>query len=153
MKITKIELRICKQVCYLILMILGFTACIQSIQENKERDTNTEPTQKVRRFGSVIKIKPDMIGRYKELHANPWPEVQKQITESNIRNYSIYLKDDYLFSYFEYVGDDFEADMKKMAEDSVTREWWKETDPCQIPMETRKEGEWWASMEEVFHQD
>ena len=94
-----------------------------------------------------------MIERYKELHANPWPEVQEQIHESNIRNYSIYLKDDYLFSYFEYVGDDFEADMKKMAEDSVTREWWKETDPCQIPLETREEGEWWAGMEEVFHQD
>jgi len=27
------------------------------------------------------------------------------------------------------------------------------TDPCQIPLETREEGEWWASMEEVFHQD
>lgn len=94
-----------------------------------------------------------MLDQYKELHANPWPGVLEQITECNIRNYSIYLKDDYLFSYFEYVGEDFAADMTKMAEDSLTREWWKLTDPCQVPLETRKEGEWWASMEEVFHHD
>jgi len=107
----------------------------------------------VKRFGSVIKIKPEMLAQYKELHANPWPEVLEQITKSHIRNYSIYLKDDYLFGYFEYVGNDFEGDMIKMAEDSITREWWKLTDPCQIPLDSRKEGEWWATMEEVFHQD
>ena len=94
-----------------------------------------------------------MLERYKELHANPWPGVMKQITESGIRNYSIYLKDDYLFGYFEYVGNDFEADMQKMAEDSITQEWWKLTDPCQIPLESRAEGEWWATMEEVYHQE
>ena len=66
---------------------------------------------------------------------------------------SIYYKDGYLFSYFEYVGNDFEADMKKMSDDSLTQEWWKLTDPCQIPLETRKEGEWWATMEEIFHLD
>ncbi len=58
---------------------------------------------------------------------------------------------DLLFSYLEYIGDDFEADMAKMAEDSVTREWWKLTDPCQVPLETRAEGEWWANKEEIFH--
>lgn len=107
----------------------------------------------VKRYGSVIKVKPEMLDQYKELHANPWPGVLEQITECNIRNYSIYLKDDYLFSYFEYVGQDFAADMARMAEDSLTRAWWKLTDPCQAPLETRKEGEWWASMEEVFHHD
>ena len=37
------------------------------------------------------------------------------IQECNIRNYSIYYRDGYLFSYYEYVGDDYEADMAKMA--------------------------------------
>ena len=107
----------------------------------------------IRRYGYVIKIKPEMLDQYKQLHRNPWPGVLEQITKSNIRNYSIYLKDNYLFSYFEYVGDDFESDMAKMAEDSVTLEWWKQTDPCQDPLESRAEGEWWAMMEEVFHHD
>jgi len=132
----------------MLLLILMITACTPST--NEKENASTKP---VMRFGSVIKIRPEKLAQYKELHANPWPEVQEQITKSNIRNYSIYLKDDYLFGYFEYVGNDFEGDMKKMAEDSVTQEWWKMTDPCQIPLETREEGEWWASMEEVFHQD
>jgi len=130
-------------------------ACTPSIKEKEATPLETSEVSKkqVRRFGSVIKIKPEMLAQYKELHANPWPKVQEQITKSNIRNYSIYLKDDYLFGYFEYIGDDFEGDMAKMAEDSVTQEWWKLTDPCQIPLETRADGEWWANMEEVFHQD
>lgn len=99
----------------------------------------------------MIKIDTTKIDEYKELHANAWPKVLKMIDECNINNYSIYLKDDYLFSYFEYDGTDFEVDMAKMAQDSVTKEWWKLTDPLQVPLESRKEGEWWASMEEVFH--
>ncbi|MCK4346374.1 MAG: L-rhamnose mutarotase [Bacteroidales bacterium] len=101
----------------------------------------------------IIKVKPEKLEEYKKLHANPWPGIMNMLTECNIRNYSIYYKDGYLFSYFEYVGNDFEADMKKMADDSLTQEWWKLTGPCQIPLETRKEGEWWATMEEIFHLD
>jgi L-rhamnose mutarotase len=53
----------------------------------------------------------------------------------------------------EYVGDDYEADMQKMADDPKTQEWWSITKPMQQPLETRKEGEWWADMEEIFHLD
>ena len=49
------------------------------------------------------------------------------------------------------MGDDFEADMAKMAADPTTQEWWAVCKPCQVPVETRAEGEWWADMEEVFH--
>lgn len=140
----------------LVVTIATLTVACSVPDKNEDADSITTKEQakkQVKRFGSVIKIKPEMLAQYKELHANPWPEVMEQITKSNIRNYSIYLKDDYLFGYFEYVGDDFERDMAKMAEDSMTREWWKLTDPCQIPLETRAEGEHWANMEEVFHQD
>jgi L-rhamnose mutarotase len=73
--------------------------------------------------------------------------------DCNIRNYSIYLKDGNLFGYYEYIGEDYAADMAKMAADPVTQEWCKHTDPCQEPLLARKEGEWWAIMEEVFHCD
>ena len=105
------------------------------------------------RYGSVIKLKPEKLAEYKELHANVWPEVLKMIHDCNIRNYSIYYRDGFLFSYFEYHGDDFAADMKKMAADANTQAWWKLTDPCQQPLETCKPGEWWAGMEEFFHAD
>jgi L-rhamnose mutarotase len=107
----------------------------------------------MQRYGSVIKVKPEKVVEYKELHANVWPEVLRMIWECNIRNYSIFFKDGYLFSYFEYHGEDFDADMKRMAADPNTQAWWKWTDPCQQPLETRKPGEWWASMEEFFHAD
>lgn len=107
----------------------------------------------MKRYGQVIGIKPDKIEYYKKLHANVWPEILKMITECNIENYSIYLKDNFLFSYFEYVGNNFEADMAKMAADPNTQKWWTECMPCQSPIESREEGQWWADMEEVFHLD
>lgn len=76
-----------------------------------------------------------------------------KITECGIRNYSIYHKDGFLFSYFEYVGEDFEADMALMAADPRTQEWWGYCKPCQEPLESRQPGDWWASMEEMFHWD
>jgi L-rhamnose mutarotase len=82
-----------------------------------------------------------------------WPEILQKIKECNIQNYSIFHKDGLLFAYFEYVGDDFESDMAKMAADPKTQEWWSIMEPMQQPVENRKEGEWWANMDEVFHLD
>jgi L-rhamnose mutarotase len=59
----------------------------------------------------------------------------------------------YQFSNFEYTGNDFQADMAKMAADPTTQKWWKETDPCQIPIPMRGPQEFWSAMEEVFHSD
>ena len=53
----------------------------------------------------------------------------------------------------EYLGEDFDADMAKMAADPKTKEWWAIMEPMQQPVKNRKEGEWWANMEEVFHLD
>jgi L-rhamnose mutarotase len=33
------------------------------------------------------------------------------------------------------------------------QKWWEICDPQQIPLATRKAGEWWAEMTEVFHHD
>lgn len=105
------------------------------------------------RYGSVLRLNPASIETYKRYHAQVWPEILATIERCNIRNYSIFLKDDLLFGYFEYHGADYEADMAKMAADPKTQEWWSIMMPMQRPIETRKPGEWWASMEEVFHAD
>jgi L-rhamnose mutarotase len=107
----------------------------------------------MKRYGMVIRLKPERLEEYKRLHAAVWPEVLRKITECNIRNYSIYHKDDLLFSYFEYVGKDFDGDMAKMAADPITQKWWDVCKPCHDPLPTRGEGEWWANMDEVFHCD
>ena len=112
----------------------------------------------MKRYGMVIGLKRDRVEQYQGLHAAVWPKVLKMITECNIRNYSIYLRrlpdgNHYLFSYFEYVGEDFAADMAKMAADPITQKWWDVCMPCQQPLPDRAEGQWWASMDEVFHWD
>lgn len=107
----------------------------------------------MKRYGMVINLKPDRIEEYKLLHAAVWPDVLKKIAECNIRNYSIYLKEHTLFSYFEYVGTDYNADMERMAADQTIQKWWDVCKPCQEPLGSRYEGEWWANMEEVFHLD
>ena len=109
----------------------------------------------MRRVGSVIGLQPGAVQRYKELHAAVWPEVLARIEASSIRNYSIFLKEpeNLMFSYFEYHGQDFDADMRAIAADPKTKEWWSVCGPLQAPLATRQKGEWWASMEEVFHAD
>ena len=128
-----------------ILLAVTFLSCTK--QEKDQAKTE------VKRYGWVIKVKPEKLDYYKELHANPWPEVNAMLKECNIRNYSIYYRDGLLFSYLEYTGTNFDADMKKMAADPMTQKWWKETDPCQEPVDSAKEGVWWADMEEVYHLD
>lgn len=107
----------------------------------------------VQRYGSVIKVAPGRLEEYKRLYAAVWDSVKKMIKECNLQNYSIYYKDGYLFSYYEYTGNDYAADMAKMAADPETQRWWTFCEPCQQPLESRAEGEWWATMEEVFHLD
>ena len=107
----------------------------------------------MKRYGSVIGVRPEKFAEYKKLHAAVWPGVLKMIKECNIKNYSIYYHNGLLFSYFEYTGSDYEADMSKMAADSETQKWWDVCKPCQLPLDSRKAGEWWADAEEVFHCD
>jgi L-rhamnose mutarotase len=107
----------------------------------------------MKRYGQIIGLDAAAIAEYKRLHADVWPDVLAMIAACNIKNYSIFLREpeNILFAYFEYHGDDYDADMAKMAEDPNTRRWWSICGPMQRPLETRRDGEWWARMEEVFH--
>ena len=107
----------------------------------------------IRRIGEMIKIRPEGLEEYKRYNANPLPGVNEMIKECNIKNYSIYQRGDYMFAYYEYDGDDFEADMAKMAADPATQHWWSLVKPLMEPLEDRKEGEFWSGMEEVYHLD
>ena len=111
-----------------------------------------------RRFGQVIGLAEESIAEYIRVHREVWPEVLEQIERSHITNYSIFLRrlpdgNNYLFSYFEYKGTDFDMDMEAMAADPKTQEWWAICGPMQRPLEDRGPSAWWAEMEEVFHHD
>ena len=105
------------------------------------------------RYGSCVRLHPEKIEEYKRLHAAVWPQVLEMITRCHIRNYTIFLHDGWLFSYFEYTGDDFQQDMDRMAADPVTQEWWKVCTPCFDPECLPEKKAWWIGMEEIFHLD
>jgi len=105
----------------------------------------------MKRIASVIGLPPESVDRYESLHAAVWPTVLARVSASNIVNYSIYRYGELLFSYMEYVGDDFDADMAGMPADPSTQEWWAVCMPLQRPVDDRAEGEWWKELPEVFH--
>ncbi|WP_394926381.1 L-rhamnose mutarotase [uncultured Robinsoniella sp.] len=107
----------------------------------------------MKRIGEMIKIKPEGLKQYKAYHANPLPGVNEILKACNIQNYSIYQRGDYMFAYYEYVGEDFDADMEKVAADPATQKWWDLVKPLMQPLDDRKENEFWSGMEEVYHLD
>jgi L-rhamnose mutarotase len=117
----------------------------------------SKPSRKPQRFGSMIGLRPEKRDEYVRLHAHCWPEVLAMLKKCHIQNYSIYLGEVdgklYLFSYFEYTGEDIAKDVALMKADAKTREWWTHTDPCQIRLPDTKEGDWWKGIPEVFHMD
>ncbi len=103
------------------------------------------------RHASCVGLRPEQRERYLELHAQVWPEVESMLAAANIRNYTIFLRDDTLFSYYEYVGTDHAADLARIAADPATQRWWQLTDPCQERLPGTPEGEQWAPLTEVWH--
>lgn len=107
----------------------------------------------VRRFGSIIRIAPGRAAEYQRLHAEVWPAVARNLRAAHVRNYSIFMRGDLLFSYLEYDGDDYESDMAALAAEPVTRRWRRLTAQCQLPMPDASPAQSWAPMAEVFHLD
>jgi cytidyltransferase-like protein len=112
-------------------------------------------------LGSIIGLRPEWVDRYTVLHQHVFPGVLARLAQSNIRNYSIFRgpgRDDIaagpdgpaltLFSHLEYAGDDYAADMAAIAADETTKQWWTLTDPMQVPLPERADGDWWAALPE-----
>jgi L-rhamnose mutarotase len=125
--------------------------------------TSSRPTYRLknqgRRIAQIVKLKPEHVEEYKAAHARVWPEVLKQIKDSNIEDYSIFHDPEthILFASFKYVGYNWAGDMEKMRENPKVQEWWKMTDSFQesfIPgAKSSYDGEpaWWKGVEEVFY--
>jgi L-rhamnose mutarotase len=107
----------------------------------------------MQRMGMVIGVKPEAIAQYKRLHAVGSAEVNALLAGCGVKNYSIYLREpeNLLFGYWEYHGEDWAADARRLDGEPAIRAWLAQTDPCQQPLSSAKEGEWWSVMEEVFH--
>ena len=108
----------------------------------------------MKRFGMVIKIKPEKFEEYRRLHADSYHGVRDLLNKYHMHNFSIFLmkiKDEYYeFGYYEYAGDDYEGDMAKLAAEPRNKEWLVMCDPMQVPLEGHES---WAFMDEIYHND
>ena len=102
----------------------------------------------MKRFIMYSDLKPEKVQDYVELHAHPWPELLDLLNKCNIHNYSISLRGTQLYTYYEYTGEDYEADMEFMDNSSVMQEWWKYSKPCFVGHER---GEYYETLQEVFY--
>ncbi len=112
------------------------------------------------RFGQRLGLRPERHAEYVAMHARIWPEIESAIASADIRNYSIFcLQVDgpafELFGYYEYWGppQDYARRMQELAAAPRMQQWWDLMEAMQIPHPRRRAGEWWATMDEVFHQD
>ncbi|KZP00787.1 rhamnose mutarotase [Calocera viscosa TUFC12733] len=123
-------------------------------------------THEGKRVCQVIKLRKEHEEEYKRIHASVWPSVLAALRKAHIVDYSIHFLPSppypsggeelagLLIATFKYVGRDWDADMRGIAEDEETRRWWWVTDGMQssfVSGATGSEaGEWWTDCQEVF---
>ena len=104
----------------------------------------------MKRIATISKLVPGTAEDYIELHKNVWPGVVQAGHDAHMQNFSIYRFGDYLFSYYEYTGDDFESDMARKAALPVSQQWQEATGQYrQLMTETSRAIE----LEEIWHED
>ncbi len=120
--------------------------------ENGTKGQNNPPAPL--RFGRVIKLKTECEQEYREYHRNLWPEIEAAIRAAGIKNYSIFLRDGYLFAYMELAAEISPGGLAQYwANNETCKEWEKQMNRMQEPLSNAQAGESWAPMDEIFHQD
>lgn len=107
----------------------------------------------MKKIGQVCGITLENAEKYIEYHNNVPKEIRELIRECNIRNYRIFYRNGLLFSYYDYIGENYEEDMRKMAENADNQKWWDLVKPIMSPLADRKKGEFWADMDLIFEQE
>ena len=105
----------------------------------------------VQRYAMAVRLKKEKRDFYLENHQNVWPEVLSELKKINVKNYSIFLKDDFMFGYLEYDGENFEEDMRKMGEISIVEKWEKLMIACFNPFPGHENNDSWVMMDEIFY--
>ena len=113
----------------------------------------TSICEPIKRIGMVIGVKPEKLAFYRELHADANAGVRDLLVRYHIRNFSIFLRRlddgrDYLFAYYEYVGDDYARDLADLAAEPRNQAWLALCDPCQVPLAGEQS---WSMMDAVYH--
>ncbi|MEI6516496.1 MAG: L-rhamnose mutarotase [bacterium] len=81
----------------------------------------------VHRFAAAREITPEMANQFRSRAIQPDAVTVRRLKEADVRNYSVFLAmlegKPYLFSYLEYNGDDYEADLLSLQNESGAKGW------------------------------
>ena len=115
-------------------------------------------------FAGMIKCKPELMEQYMQLHDHTWDEVMARMYASGMRDFNVWYHQETqtMFHQWCYVGNDFEADMERVAADPIVRFWWTYCEPCQVPLhwqgpppsqggtgDPNYPGQWWSPLKHV----
>tara|TARA_B110000014_G_C20120984_1_gene594022 strand:+ start:781 stop:1110 length:330 start_codon:yes stop_codon:yes gene_type:complete len=105
------------------------------------------------RYAMAVRLKNEKREYYIENHANVWPEILSELKKIKIKNYSIYLKEDFMFGYLEYGGDNFDKDMAEMGKIPIVDKWTNLMIDCFNPFPNNEENNSWVMMDEIFYME
>ena len=105
------------------------------------------------RYAMAVRLKDEKRDFYIKNHASVWPEILEELKKINVKNYSIYLKEDFMFGYLEYDGNNFDEDMAVMQKIPIVDKWTKLMIDCFNPFPNNEDNESWVVMDEIFHLD
>jgi L-rhamnose mutarotase len=139
-------------ICLTFLLIgLGINCSQDQSGQSESIQSEVVPERSIKRVGMVVGIDPAHVEEYKRIHADGSPGVRDLLNKYHMHNFSIFLTEIegkwYEFGYYEYTGDDFEADMAALAKEPRNIEWLNVCDPMQIPLHGEKG---WREMERIY---
>ena len=105
------------------------------------------------RYGMAVRLKDEKREYYIENHANVWPEVLEELKKINVKNYSIFLKEDFMFGYLEYEGHNFDGDMATMQKIPIVEKWTNPMIDCFNPFPNNEENNSWVMMDQIFYME
>jgi len=105
----------------------------------------------IERYAMAVRLKDEKKDFYLKNHQNVWPEVLSELKKIKIKNYSIFLKEDFMFGYLEYEGNNFDTDMAEMQKIPIVDKWEKLMVDCFNPFPNNEENNSWVMMDEIFY--
>lgn len=75
----------------------------------------------MQRVAFRLRVKPDRLDAYLEIHRNVWPEMLADLGAAGYRNYSIFADGNELFGYLEC--DDWNAAQRALSGSNANRRW------------------------------
>jgi L-rhamnose mutarotase len=107
----------------------------------------------MKRVGFLLKVSPDKIQEYKELHRSVWPEMIEALRRNGWRRYSLFMREDgLLFGCFE-TPESFQNALEAMSKEEVNRKWQELVAECFENTNGAHADESMQELVEVFHLD